>query len=155
MSLPLEGVTVLDFTSFVAGPYCSMILGDMGADVIKVEAFPGGDTSRAFDPKINGESYCFSVINRNKRSLAIVKGTSCAYFVNCCFRCSSHASTSRGKNAQRRPNRTYGGPFFPSCLKVLNRIVIPCDSAKYSMTCSRVKYFSTMVVSPVRNTTIF
>ena len=71
MPLPLEGVTVLDFTSFVAGPYCSMILGDMGADVIKVEAFPGGDTSRAFDPKINGESYCFSVINRNKRSLAI------------------------------------------------------------------------------------
>ncbi|CAN1544506.1 CaiB Predicted acyl-CoA transferases/carnitine dehydratase [Burkholderiaceae bacterium] len=71
MPLPLEGVTVLDFTSFVAGPYCSMILGDMGADVIKVEAFPGGDTSRAFDPKINGESYCFAVINRNKRSLAI------------------------------------------------------------------------------------
>lgn len=71
MSLPLEGVTVLDFTSFVAGPYCSMILGDLGADVIKVEAFPGGDTSRAFDPKINGESYCFSVVNRNKRSLAV------------------------------------------------------------------------------------
>lgn len=71
MTLPLEGVTVLDFTSFVAGPYCSMILGDMGADVIKIETFPGGDTSRAFDPKINGESYCFSVINRNKRSLAI------------------------------------------------------------------------------------
>lgn len=71
MSLPLAGVTVLDFTSFVAGPYCSMILGDLGADVIKVEAFPGGDTSRGFDPKINGESYCFSVINRNKRSLAI------------------------------------------------------------------------------------
>jgi len=48
-----------------------MLLGDMGADVIKIESFPDGDTSRAFVPQIRGESYCFTVLNRNKRSLAI------------------------------------------------------------------------------------
>jgi crotonobetainyl-CoA:carnitine CoA-transferase CaiB-like acyl-CoA transferase len=69
--LPLEGVTVLDFTTFVAGPYCSMILGDLGANVIKVENMPDGDTSRGLDPLIKGESYCFSVVNRNKCSLAV------------------------------------------------------------------------------------
>jgi crotonobetainyl-CoA:carnitine CoA-transferase CaiB-like acyl-CoA transferase len=55
----------------MAGPYCSMLLGDMGADVIKIESFPDGDTSRGFVPQIRGESYCFTVLNRNKRSLAI------------------------------------------------------------------------------------
>jgi crotonobetainyl-CoA:carnitine CoA-transferase CaiB-like acyl-CoA transferase len=48
-----------------------MLLGDMGADVIKIESFPDGDTSRGFVPQIRGESYCFTVLNRNKRSLAI------------------------------------------------------------------------------------
>ncbi|NCW80527.1 MAG: CoA transferase [Betaproteobacteria bacterium] len=71
MALPLEGVRVLDLTSVMAGPYCSMLLGDMGADVVKIESFPDGDTSRGFTPQIQGESYCFTVLNRNKRSLAI------------------------------------------------------------------------------------
>ncbi len=71
MTLPLEGVRVLDLTNVMAGPYCTMVLGDMGAEVIKVEAFPDGDASRRFDPKINDESYCFAVLNRNKKSLAI------------------------------------------------------------------------------------
>ena len=71
MALPLEGVNVLDLTNVMAGPYCSMVLGDMGANVIKVENFPDGDTSRRFDPQVNGESYCFAVLNRNKQSLAL------------------------------------------------------------------------------------
>jgi crotonobetainyl-CoA:carnitine CoA-transferase CaiB-like acyl-CoA transferase len=71
MTLPLEGVTVLDLTSVMAGPYCTMVLGDLGAEVIKVENFPEGDSSRRFDPKVNGESYCFAVLNRNKKSLAL------------------------------------------------------------------------------------
>ena len=71
MALPLEGVKVLDLTNVMAGPYCSMVLGDMGANVVKIENFPGGDTSRSFDPKINDESYCFAVLNRNKQSLAL------------------------------------------------------------------------------------
>jgi crotonobetainyl-CoA:carnitine CoA-transferase CaiB-like acyl-CoA transferase len=71
MALPLEGVNVLDLTNVMAGPYCSMVLGDMGADVIKIENFPEGDSSRRFDPKVNDESYCFAVLNRNKKSLAL------------------------------------------------------------------------------------
>jgi crotonobetainyl-CoA:carnitine CoA-transferase CaiB-like acyl-CoA transferase len=71
MTLPLEGVRVLDLTNVMAGPYCTMVLGDMGADVIKIEAFPGGDSSRRFTPLVNGESYCFAVLNRNKKSLAL------------------------------------------------------------------------------------
>ena len=71
MALPLEGVKVLDLTNVMAGPYCSMVLGDMGAEVIKIESFPDGDASRRFDPKINDESYCFAVLNRNKKSLAL------------------------------------------------------------------------------------
>ena len=71
MALPLEGVKVLDLTSVMAGPYCSMVLGDMGAEVVKVENFPEGDASRRFDPKVNGESYCFAVLNRNKKSIAL------------------------------------------------------------------------------------
>ena len=71
MALPLEGVKVLDFTAIMAGPYCTLMLADMGAEVTKIEAFPDGDGSRRFDPKVNGESYCFAVLNRNKRSLAL------------------------------------------------------------------------------------
>jgi crotonobetainyl-CoA:carnitine CoA-transferase CaiB-like acyl-CoA transferase len=71
MPLPLEGVRVLDLTNVMAGPYCTMVLGDMGADVVKVENFPDGDASRRFDPKVNDESYCFAVLNRNKKSLAL------------------------------------------------------------------------------------
>ena len=71
MALPLEGVRVLDLTTVMAGPYCTMVLGDMGADVIKVENFPEGDASRRFDPKVNDESYCFAVLNRNKKGVAI------------------------------------------------------------------------------------
>ena len=55
----------------MAGPYCTMVLGDMGAEVIKIENFPEGDGSRRFEPKVNDESYCFAVLNRNKKSVAL------------------------------------------------------------------------------------
>ena len=70
MPLPLEGVRVLDLTNVMAGPYCSMVLGDLGAEVVKLESLDG-DTTRNFEPKVNDESYCFAVLNRNKRSISV------------------------------------------------------------------------------------
>jgi crotonobetainyl-CoA:carnitine CoA-transferase CaiB-like acyl-CoA transferase len=71
VALPLDGIRVLDLTSVLAGPFCTMVLGDLGADVIKIESFPDGDQSRGLGPKINDESYCTAMVNRNKRSLAL------------------------------------------------------------------------------------
>ncbi|MXW29279.1 MAG: CoA transferase [Chloroflexi bacterium] len=69
--MPLEGITVLDCTQVMAGPFCTMLLADMGADVVKVEK-PGGDDSRRMGPPfINGESAAFLGINRNKRSIVL------------------------------------------------------------------------------------
>ena len=72
MSLPLEGVLVVDLTQNVAGPFCTQILGDMGAEVIKVERPGRGDDARAWAPPFWGaESASFMAMNRNKRSLGL------------------------------------------------------------------------------------
>ena len=71
MSLPLEGVRVLDLTRALAGPYCTMILADLGARVIKVEPTPKGEMCRAWGPFDRGESVYYTSINRNKHSLAV------------------------------------------------------------------------------------
>ena len=68
---PLSGVTVIDFTRYLSGPYCTMILADYGADVIKIERPGTGDESRHMAPFVNGESYPSAMPNRNKRSLAL------------------------------------------------------------------------------------
>lgn len=65
----LEGVTVLDLSRVLAGPYCTMILGDLGADVIKVEHPDGDETRRWGPPFVGGESAYFLSVNRNKRSI--------------------------------------------------------------------------------------
>ena len=70
MSGALQGVRVLDLTTMVAGPVAAMILGDQGADVIKVES-PAGDLMRRFAFGRNGMSASFLSCNRNKRSLAV------------------------------------------------------------------------------------
>jgi len=67
----LDGIRVLELTNFMAGPFCGMLLGDLGADVIKVENPNGGDFTRHAAPFLEGESAGFLAVNRNKRSLAI------------------------------------------------------------------------------------
>lgn len=71
MSKALEGVTVIDLTRVLAGPYCSMFLADMGANVIKVEVPGKGDDTRVYVPSFEGESAYFINLNRNKRSITI------------------------------------------------------------------------------------
>ncbi|AUJ66010.1 carnitine dehydratase (plasmid) [Aestuarium zhoushanense] len=68
---PLDGVTVLDFSRVLAGPYCTMVLADMGARVIKVEKIGTGDDTRAFGPFIDDQSVYFSCFNRGKESIAL------------------------------------------------------------------------------------
>ena len=68
---PLEGVVVLDCTQVMAGPFCAMLLADMGAEVVKVEK-PGGDDARRMGPPfINGESAAFLGVNRNKKGVVL------------------------------------------------------------------------------------
>ena len=69
--LPLEGITVLDCTQVMAGPFCTLLLADMGAEVIKVEKPEGDDSHRMGPPFINGESAAFLGINRNKKSIVL------------------------------------------------------------------------------------
>ncbi|MGH2633755.1 MAG: CoA transferase, partial [Tepidiformaceae bacterium] len=71
VSRPLAGITILDLTWVLSGPYASMVLCDLGADVIKVERPPWGDIARTTGPYQNGWSGYFFSINRGKRSVAV------------------------------------------------------------------------------------
>jgi crotonobetainyl-CoA:carnitine CoA-transferase CaiB-like acyl-CoA transferase len=68
--LPLDGIRVLEYAQYVAGPFAGMLLADLGADVIKVEP-PVGDAWRRYEPFADGESRYFYALNRNKRSVVI------------------------------------------------------------------------------------
>lgn len=67
----LSDIKVLDLTRVLAGPYCTMMLADLGAEIIKVEQPIVGDDSRAFGPYVDGESAYFMSINRNKESMTV------------------------------------------------------------------------------------
>jgi crotonobetainyl-CoA:carnitine CoA-transferase CaiB-like acyl-CoA transferase len=72
---PLAGLKVLDLSRILSGPYCTMMLGDYGADVVKIERPDGGDDARAWGPPFaGGESVYFLSVNRNKRSVALDLG---------------------------------------------------------------------------------
>lgn len=72
MARALDGIKILDFSRALAGPYCTMLLADMGAEVIKVEAPGAGDDSRAWGPPfVEGESAYFLSVNRNKKSISL------------------------------------------------------------------------------------
>ncbi len=67
----LEGLRVLDLSRFIAGPYCAMMLGDMGAEVVKIEPPGEGEYARRAMPAVDGQSLYTFIVNRNKKSLAI------------------------------------------------------------------------------------
>ncbi len=76
MMLPLKGITVLDLTTLLPGPLCSMMLGDFGAEVIKIEQPKGGDLARMAKPALKDKngvdtSGMYLLINRNKKSLTV------------------------------------------------------------------------------------
>jgi CoA:oxalate CoA-transferase len=68
---PLSGIVVIDLSRILAGPYCTMLMAEMGARVIKVEPPGGGDDARAYGPFRNGVSTYFSSVNRGKQSIAL------------------------------------------------------------------------------------
>ncbi len=69
---PLEGLRVVDLTRVLSGPYCTMQLGDMGAEVIKVEQPGKGDDTRAFAPPFQGDQAAYFLsVNRNKKSITL------------------------------------------------------------------------------------
>ena len=67
----LEDIVILDLTRVVAGPFCTSMLGDMGARIIKIENPKGGDDSRAYGPYVNGESAYFAMHNRSKEGVTL------------------------------------------------------------------------------------
>src|SRR6266481_768078 len=68
---PLEGIRVIDFGRFIAGPYCAMVLADFGADVIRVERREGGEDRRIGPVSENGDGALFLNVNRNKRGITL------------------------------------------------------------------------------------
>ncbi|MEW6129121.1 MAG: CaiB/BaiF CoA-transferase family protein [Acidobacteriota bacterium] len=71
MKQALEGIRILDLSRLLPGPYCTMMLGDLGAEVIKIEEVKGGDPTRHSLPKLGSQGAAFRQVNRNKKSLAI------------------------------------------------------------------------------------
>jgi crotonobetainyl-CoA:carnitine CoA-transferase CaiB-like acyl-CoA transferase len=69
--MPLTGIRVLDLTRLLPGPFCTLLLADMGADVIKVEEPATGDYMRWTPPLVDGQSAIFNAVNRNKRSITL------------------------------------------------------------------------------------
>src|SRR3954470_15246523 len=68
---PLSGIRIVDLTRVVAGPYCTMMLGDMGAEVLKIEEPERGDDTRAWGPYLEGQSSFYFQLNRSKKSVAL------------------------------------------------------------------------------------
>jgi crotonobetainyl-CoA:carnitine CoA-transferase CaiB-like acyl-CoA transferase len=68
---PLDGIRVIDLTRVVAGPFCTMMLGDLGAEVLKIEEPAHGDDTRGWGPYINGEGAFYLGLNRSKKSVAL------------------------------------------------------------------------------------
>jgi crotonobetainyl-CoA:carnitine CoA-transferase CaiB-like acyl-CoA transferase len=108
---PLDGLLVADFSRVLAGPLASMLLGDLGADVVKVERPDGGDDTRAWGPPWrDGEATYYLGLNRNKRSIALDLGEEgSASAPTCCSSPSAQASWPAGASTATRCARATPG----------------------------------------------
>jgi crotonobetainyl-CoA:carnitine CoA-transferase CaiB-like acyl-CoA transferase len=127
--LPLAGLRVLDFTRVLAGPLCTMLLGDMGAEVIKIEDPRHGDDTRSWAPFVEGWSTYFLSVNRNKKSVAIdLKSADGAALLHDLIR------TADVLIENFRPGTLERLGFGPEQTRALNERLIYCSISGYGTT---------------------
>jgi CoA:oxalate CoA-transferase len=129
VSQPLEGIKVLELGNFIAGPFCGMLLGDMGADVIKIERPTRGDQTRAMPPLVNGESASFAALNRNKRSLVLDLKQQAARDVVLAL-----AQTSDVFLENNRPGALEGIGLGPTHLRAVNPNIVYVSASGFGQT---------------------
>jgi crotonobetainyl-CoA:carnitine CoA-transferase CaiB-like acyl-CoA transferase len=123
---PLDGVRIVDLTSVLLGPYCTVLLGDMGADVIKVESFEGDSTRNVGPARHPGMSGVFLGVNRNKRSIAIdLKNAQGRDVLKSLVRDADVFVT----NVRRKPLQRLGLEYEQ--LAAINRGLIYCNAVGY------------------------
>ncbi|HEY7059058.1 MAG TPA: CoA transferase [Vicinamibacterales bacterium] len=127
--LPLHGLRVIDFTRVLAGPFCTMLLGDMGAEIIKIEDPRQGDDTRAWAPFVDGWSTYFLGVNRNKKSVAVdLKSTEGIAFLEELIR------TADVLVENFRPGTLDRLGFGPDRARALNERLIYCSISGYGTT---------------------
>lgn len=127
--LPLAGLTVIDLTRVLAGPLCTMLLGDMGAEVIKIEDPRHGDDTREWAPFVGGVSTYFLGVNRNKKSVAIdLKSADGTAFLTDLIRSSDVLVENF------RPGTLDRLGFGPDRARALNDRLIYCSISGYGST---------------------
>ena len=127
--LPLRGLRVIDFTRVLAGPLCTMLLGDMGAEVIKIEDPRHGDDTRAWAPFVDGWSTYYLSVNRNKKSAAIdLKSEDGRALLEDLIR------TSDVLIENFRPGTLERLGFGPDRVRTLNERIIYCSISGYGAT---------------------
>jgi crotonobetainyl-CoA:carnitine CoA-transferase CaiB-like acyl-CoA transferase len=129
MPLALDGTRVLDLSTFLSGPYCSMLLADLGADVVKVERPPDGDDMRRVPPFVGGESAPFMLFNRNKRSIVLDLKTDDAR-----RRCLALASTADVFLENFRPGVAARLGLGYDAVRAVNPRVIYCSVSGFGQT---------------------
>ncbi len=123
---PLAGLRVLDLSKVLAGPVCGQTLGDLGAEVIKVEPVDGGDDTRKWTPRQDGESAVFLAVNHNKRSLALdLKQPAGRAIVHALARSSDIVLQGFGGDTARKLAVDYDS------LRALNPALIYCEISGY------------------------
>ena len=132
--LPLEGIRVIEICNVAAGPFCGMLLADMGADVVKVEHPDGGDTLRSWPPLSDGYSENFASLNRNKRSVTLnLKDPSDVALLRAMVEDAQVLIENNRPGAMERLGLGY------AALSLLNERLIYCSISAYGQTGPRAQ----------------